>query len=35
MAIEGEFDVTVAPLEASEFISVRRSVTVPRGKGVD
>jgi acyl carrier protein len=34
MAIEGEFDVTVAPEEAAEFVSVERIVSVLRSKGV-
>ena len=35
MAIEGEFDVTVAPEEAAEFVSVQRIVTVLRSKGIN
>ncbi|HEX4143244.1 MAG TPA: acyl carrier protein [Pirellulales bacterium] len=34
MAIEGEFDVTVDPEEASEFVSVQRIVTVLQTKGI-
>jgi acyl carrier protein len=34
MAIEGEFEVTVDPEEAAEFVSVQRIVTVLRGKGI-
>ena len=35
MAIEGEFDVTVDPEEAAEFVSVQRIVTVLKAKGID
>jgi acyl carrier protein len=34
MAIEGEFDVSVSPEEAAEFVSVERIVAVLRTKGV-
>jgi len=34
MAIEGEFDVTVDPEEAAEFVSVQRIVTVLKSKGI-
>ncbi|HEV3137185.1 MAG TPA: acyl carrier protein [Pirellulales bacterium] len=34
MAIEGEFDVSVSPEDAAEFVSVERIVAVLRTKGV-
>ncbi|MBI3837581.1 MAG: acyl carrier protein [Planctomycetia bacterium] len=34
MAIEGEFDVSISPEEAAEFVSVERILAVLQGKGV-
>jgi len=34
MAIEGEFDVSVSPEEAAEFVSVERILAVLQTKGV-
>jgi acyl carrier protein len=34
MSIEAEFDITVSPEEAAEFVSVERILAVLRSKGV-
>jgi acyl carrier protein len=34
MAIEGEFDVSISPEEAAEFVSVERILAVLKTKGV-